>query len=131
MLRRVLAVAAGFVLFNVIVIAAEFVAAQLYAMPSNSGDTAELKAAIAAMPIGPLVVVLAGWAIASFAGGCVTARIARARGPALVLGVAAMVVGIINNIAVPPPLWFWVLTFVVFVPPAWAAARVAVPLSPA
>lgn len=127
MLRRVLAVAAGFVLFNLLVIAAEFVAAKLYAMPSYSGDKAELKAAIAAMPIGPLVVVLAGWAMASFAGGYLTALIARARGPALVLGVAATIIGIINNLAVPPPLWFWALTFAVFIPPAWVAARLAVP----
>ncbi|HEU4427543.1 MAG TPA: hypothetical protein VFT98_02220 [Myxococcota bacterium] len=44
---------------------------------------------------------------------------------ALVVGGLFMLGGVLNNLAFPPPAWFWAATGVVFVPPAWAGGRIA------
>ena len=43
----------------------------------------------------------------------------------MLLGVVAAVRrgGIADNLMIPPPLWFWCVSLVVFLPTAWAGAR--------
>jgi hypothetical protein len=84
---------------------------------------------LAEAPAGALLVVVFGWMLGSFAGGFVTTRIARRRGvvPALVLGGLLTLAGIANNLMLPPPAWFWILSLIVFLPMAYLGARIAAP----
>lgn len=43
---------------------------------------------------------------------------------AIIVGVLLTVAGIFNNLALPPPAWFWI-SVVVFLPAAWAGGRMA------
>ncbi len=53
------------------------------------------------------------------------ARIAGRPFPALLVGGVMMLAGISNLAVIPHPLWFMVLSVLVFVPSAWLASRVA------
>jgi pimeloyl-ACP methyl ester carboxylesterase len=86
-----------------------------------------MREVMANAPTGALLVVVIGWALGSFAGGFAAALISRrpplARG--LVLGSMLMLLGVLNNLMLPPPVWFWLLTFIAFVPAALAGSKVA------
>jgi len=61
-------------------------------------------------------VVALGWVLGSLAGGFVSTWISQ-RSPvvhALILGGLLTLAGIANNLMLPPPVWFWVLTVIVF-----------------
>jgi hypothetical protein len=86
-----------------------------------------VKELLAGAPVGALLVVALGWVLGSVAGGFVAAWIGR-RAPVvhgLVLGGLLTLAGIANNLMLPPPLWFWIATLVVFVPSAYFGARLA------
>ncbi len=126
MLRRAAAVVAAFVLFNLIVIAAEAAERRAFPMPAvDLHDKAALAAAVAAMPMAALLLVLAGWALASLAAGAVAARISRRLESSLVVGGLGTAAGMMNNVACPPPTWFWALTLLTFIPAAFAGGRIA------
>ena len=82
---------------------------------------------LAGAPVGALLVVLVGYVLASVAGGFVTAWIGR-RTPlvhGLALGGLGTLADIANNSMLPPPLWFWVASLMVFIPAAYIGARLA------
>jgi len=128
--RSVLGVVAGFVVASIIMMVVETVNGKvLYPELGKSAqgvtDREEIKQIMATAPNGALVVVLIGWVLGSIGGGAVTTLICR--GPsnrhALVLGCLLTLAGIVNNLMLPPPLWFWIATFVVFLPSTWLGAR--------
>lgn len=43
----------------------------------------------------------------------------------IILGVLLTLAGIANNLMLPPPLWFWIASLVVFIPAAYVDARLA------
>lgn len=129
-LRGIVAVIAGFVAASAVMLAVEsFNGHVLYPevgkLMEGMTDKEAIKAAMASAPAGALIVVLAGWVMGSIAGGFVAAWIGwnAPERHALVLGVLLTLAGIANNLMLPPPVWFWALTFAVFVPPAYAGAR--------
>jgi len=79
------------------------------------------------LPPGALLVVSLGWVLGSLAGGFVSTWISQ-RSPivhALILGGLLTLAGIANNLMLPPPVWFWVLTVIVFLPATYLGARLA------
>ena len=100
---------------------------ELGKMAESMTDREAIRGVLANAPVGAFLVVLLGWALGSFVGGFLCAWIA-GRSPVthgLVLGVLLTLAGIVNNLMVPPPAWFWIPTLLVFVPAAWAGARMA------
>jgi hypothetical protein len=78
-------------------------------------DREVVRQLMATAPIGALLVVLAGWAVGTVAGGLIVGRVA-SRAPALhaiIFGVIIAAAGIANNLMLPPPAWFWVAGLVV------------------
>jgi ABC-type lipoprotein release transport system permease subunit len=90
-------------------------------------DREVLRGIMAAAPVSAFLVVLAGWILGSLVGGWLAARIAGRAGVAhgLVLGALLTMAGCANNLMIPPPLWFWVVSVLVFFPAAYAGARAA------
>lgn len=78
-------------------------------------DREVVRQVFANAPIGALLVVLVGWALGTFAGGWLVARIASRApgGHAIVFGGIIALAGVANNLALPPPVWFWVAGLVV------------------
>ncbi len=52
-------------------------------------------------------------------------RAPRSARHALILGGLLTLAGIANNLMLPPPAWFWLPTLLVFLPAAFAGARMA------
>jgi hypothetical protein len=90
-------------------------------------DREAIRALMASAPVGAFLVVLMGWALGSFVGGVVTAWIARTapQGHALALGVLLTLAGVANNLMLPPPAWFWIVSVLVFLPAACLGAQLA------
>lgn len=136
--RSILAVIAGFVAASLVMVVVESINGhvlypELGKLAEHAADKETIRALMASAPVGAFLVVLFGWALGSFAGGFVAARIALAAPAAhgLVLGVLLTCAGIANNLMLPPPGWFWIPTILVFVPAACAGAMLASRKSPA
>jgi hypothetical protein len=130
LIRSILAVIAGFVTASVIMMVVEtangkLLYPELGKRAEGVTDREELRAIMASAPVGALVVVLVGWALGSVAGGYLATLISGKPpyGHALVLGVLLTLAGVANNLMLPPPLWFWIATFAVFLPATFAGAR--------
>jgi hypothetical protein len=128
--RTILGILAGLVVAWVAMTACEFASLFLHRPPAGLDlrDPQALAAHIAAAPLSAMLVVIAGWALAAFAGGWVAARIARHRmAAALIIGVLVLAGVIANNAMIPHPLWMTVAGIVLPLPLAWLAARAASP----
>jgi hypothetical protein len=130
MFRSIFAVVAGFVAASSIMMAVECANGQiLYPELGKSAagvtDIQKIKEIMASAPLGALVVVLFGWALGSFAGGYLTTLISP-KPPgrmALVLGCLLTLAGVANNLMLPPPLWFWIASFAVFLSATYFGSR--------
>jgi len=129
-LRSLAAVLAGFITASIVMMLVESINGRvLYPGLAKAAegvkDREAMRALFAAAPVGALLVVIGGWTLGSFIGGWVAARLAgrATTGHALVLGVLLMLAGLANNLMLPPPLWFWIVSMVVFLPAAYAGAR--------
>ncbi len=130
--RSILVVIAGFVAASVVMMVVEWINGHL--IYPDLGKAAEgvtdrevVRAIMAAAPVGAFVVVLVGWVLGSLVGGFLAARIG-SNAPmahALVLGALLTVAGVANNMMLPPPVWFWIPTLLVFFPAAYAGGRLA------
>ena len=128
-IRSILAVIAGFVAASVIMMIVEtangkLLYPELGKQAEGVTDREEIKAIMASAPVGALVVVLVGWAVGSVAGGYLATLISRrpSYGHALALGVLLTLAGVANNLMLPPPFWFWIATFAVFLPATYVGA---------
>lgn len=131
-LRSIGAVVAGFVAASIVMMIVETLNGRvLYPGLAKAAegvtDREAIRAIVAGAPIGSLLVVIAGWALGSVVGGWLTVRLAGRSGVAhaVVLGVLLTCAGVANNLALPPPLWFWAVSLVVLLPSAYFGARLA------
>ena len=131
-IRSVAAVIAGFVAASVVMMAVEslngkILYPELAKLAAGVSDRDVVRDILAHAPLGAFLVVLFGWSLGSVAGGFVAAWIA-SRSPvrhAMILGGLLTLAGIANNLMIPPPLWFCVVSLVVFIPAAYAGGRLA------
>ena len=128
--RSIIAVVAGFVAASAIMMAVECLNGKvLYPELGKSAagvtDRQKIKELMASAPVGALIVVLIGWGLGSIAGGFLTTLISRKQSgrPAFVLAGLLTLAGVANNLMLPPPIWFWLATFAVFLPATYLGAR--------
>lgn len=128
--RGILAVIAGFVAAGVVMMLVEsFNGRVLYPELGRAAeglaDREAIRALLASAPMGALLVVILGWTLGSLVGGFLATWIARSDAAvrALVLGGLLTLAGVANNFMLPPPTWFWIPTLLVFLPAAYAGAR--------
>lgn len=129
MMRSILAVLAGVVVAGIVIAGVEYLGHLIYPPPPglDPSDVESMKAMMADIPLGSLLFVLLAWALGSLAGGGVAARIA-ARSyllHALIVGGIMLIGGVINMAMIPHPLWFWIVGVILFLPSAYAGARLA------
>ncbi len=130
--RSILAVIAGFVAASAVMMVVETVNGrvmypELGKLAEGMTDREEIRVLLSNAPVGAFLVVLLGWVLGSLVGGFLATWIGR-NAPvthALVLGVLLTLAGIANNFMLPPPGWFWIPSLVVFLPAAYAGARLA------
>jgi hypothetical protein len=108
--RKVLAVVAGAVVAFLIVLLVEGLGLRIYPPPPgvDVGDPASRAAAVAAMPLGALLFVLAAWVLGAGIGAAVATAVVRreARWPGLVVGGLILAGSLYNLMVIPHPVWF-------------------------
>jgi hypothetical protein len=126
-IRSVLAVLAGSIVAGILIALVEMLGHQIYAPPPgiDPTDPESLRTAMESMPVGALVAVLIAWAIGTFAGSWLAARIAGRAGLAHGMGVGLLMLaaGVANMLMIPHPVWFWCLGVAVFPLAAWLGGR--------
>lgn len=128
-IRSIVAILLGSVLAGVLIAVLESAGHLVYPPPPglDPGDIEALKAAMADIPTGALLLVLLAWGVGTFAGGWLAAGIAR-RAPtvhAMIVGALFLAAGVMNMLMIPHPRWFWFPGVAVFLPAAFAGARLA------
>jgi hypothetical protein len=133
-IRSVAAVVAGFIVASVVMTLVEsintrFLYPELAKLMEGAKDKESIRAEMASAPIGAWFVVFIGWVLASLVGGFLAGWIGRTTPVryALILGAVLTLAGIANNLALPPPTWFWIPTLLAFLPAAYVGARLVPP----
>lgn len=133
MLRTLLGIIVGLVTALLLIFALE--AAGMMVFPPPPGlqlnDEADHARLVASSSTGKKAWVIFGWALASFVGGWMAARISRLYPRIAALAVAALImVGtVMNAMVIPHPMWMNVLGVLLPVPLALLGARLARPRS--
>ena len=130
MLRDVLGAIAGIAVAVLTVMLFEWISHMLYPVPADLDVTSTTALAdhMASAPPGALILVVAGYFVATFDGTFIAAWIGRAK-PfifALVVGVLMLVATVSNLIVIPHPMWFNIAAVAGIIIAAWSAT-VAVP----
>jgi hypothetical protein len=113
-------------------------AARVFALPTIAAGTdpaaakAIMEAAIAKAPMSAMLVMVAGYFVASFAGGFVARKIADGTSirPSMIVGAIVLFATIANFAALSHPTVMVVLGVLAPLPGAWLGARVAGPGAP-
>jgi hypothetical protein len=125
--RSLGAIALGVITAMLVIVAGDTLAHAFYPLPAGIDyrDKPAMSAAIGNLPSGAFAIVLLGWALGSFLGGFVAAKMADRRRlfHALIVGVILLAAGIANLVQVPHPPWMWVAGIIVFPLGAYLAGR--------
>jgi hypothetical protein len=123
MLRSLMAIVGGTIVAFIVVMVLEMVEMKIYPPPPglDMSDPAAVRAVMATIPLGALVLVLVAEVTGAFAGGYLAAFIAR-RTPAvhaLIVGGLVMLAAVGNMLSIPHPVWFWVIALILFLPASY------------
>jgi len=123
MWKNILAVVAGVLTGMIVIGIVEAIGHMVYPLPEGLDpyNTDALKAYMADMPVGALLLVLLAWGSGSFIGGWATAMLASRsiRLFSIIVGVVLLAAGIYNMIMIPHPVWFMILGILIFIPAAY------------
>jgi pimeloyl-ACP methyl ester carboxylesterase len=124
-LRYIGGIIAGMIAAFALVASAEAVVHVLYPPPpgTNMDDFEQVKKFVAALPLTALVLVLAGWLIGTFVATWLAAKIARDPISAYIVGALLLAGGVFNAIKIPQPVWFSIVSFVIYIGATWVGAR--------
>jgi hypothetical protein len=136
-LRSIATVLAGFVMASIVMMIVEALNGHVFFPELGKAakgvtDRERVRALLATAPVGALLVVIAGWCLGGLAGGWTAAKLsARATVQhGLVVGALLTLAGVANNLMIPPPLWFWIVSLAVLMPAAYLGTRLARRRSP-
>jgi hypothetical protein len=128
-LRRVGAVIVGLIVAFLLVAGAESISHILHPPPPGTDmhDMNQVKAFVATLPMSALLVVLAGWLIATFVATLLAAKIAQSPIAGYVVGALLLCAGIVNAFMIPQPVWFSIASFAIYIGATWVGARAGKP----
>lgn len=128
--KLILAVLGGVVVGVLTIFAIESVNMVRFPGPEglNMEDKEAFNAYVASLPLSALLTVLFAFAFGSFMAGFVSSKIADSKQlvVSIICGVLLMGAGIVNIIMIPHPMWFNIVTIVIFIPMAIWGSKVAV-----
>ena len=127
MKRNVMAVVAAIVTGGIVVFILDFVGHAIYPVEpgldlSRPESVSEYMKSI---PVGALMLVAFSQAAGAYSGGFVSGLISKSRTVALAYGVFALLLGVLNLLAIPHPVWLSVVLILVPVPAAVLGFRSA------
>lgn len=130
-LRNTLAALAGMFAAGLSIAAIQAVNGLLFPPPPgfDPSDPEQVAAMMEQIPLAALIIVELSYAVGSFLGGVVIAKLAASRRQLLaaVIGGLLTLAGFANLLALPHPLWFAILSTITYVPMALLGARLLEP----
>ena len=121
--KRILAVIAGIITSFILIAIVEYISALVYPLPPGTDfkNVEAMKQLMQTLPVGALWFVVLAYTVGSFGGGLIAAIVAPSYKirSGIIVGCVVMAGGIMNLIDIPHPLWFAVITLLVFVPFAY------------
>ena len=122
-LKRILAVAAGVGIGLAFVMIGDYGASLIYAFPSNidPANKQMITEVMSHVPLSAFLVMLAGYVAGAFLGGMVGTLIAgrEMSRPAIIIGIILTMGNIWNQMEIPHPMWFSIVSTLVYIPFAW------------
>jgi hypothetical protein len=117
-MRSVLSVLAGVVTAIVVIMLVQLASSVIFPLPAGIDPTNRdsMAAYVRAMSAGTYVMVILSYALGSLAGGYVASMISLSIQTAMVVGGIQSLMGIINLVSLPHPLWFTVVCMLVYLP---------------
>jgi hypothetical protein len=134
MLRNIVSVVAGIIASAVLIAIVEVISHKIYPPPTgiDFNNKEVLKELMNTMPKGALLMVILAHAIGTFGGGVVTALIATEKRImfSAITGGVVLIMGIVNLIMLPHPVWFAIADILVYIPFAYFGALLALKVKP-
>jgi hypothetical protein len=126
--KRILSVFAGLITAFIVIFLLENLWKVIYPPPANLNleDKAVWSELMKTMPMGALWCLILGYAAGSFAGGLVAAKVAVNVRVSIVVGAILMVGGIANLVMIEHPLWFIIVSNLVYIPFAYLGGKMVV-----
>ena len=129
MLKSVISIVTGILVAALVVFLVGLLGHQIYPPPMGIEvrDMETLKILIGFASVGVFVVIISAWMLGSFVGGYCAAGLAESSKMkhAIVVGAVLMIFGLIIMLIFVPPIWFWILGLLSFIPLACIGANVA------
>ena len=126
--KAVLAVVAGLVTGSLLILVLELLSSERPPDGIDITDKVAMKAWIDTLPMKAFVILLLVYFLGAIAAGYVANVVARSTKyrPALIAGAGLLVSGIMNLIDIPHPMWFAVVSSLLFLAGAWVGGRIAI-----
>lgn len=129
-MRSILSIFAGLFAGFLIILGVEEWSHQIYPLPPgvDLSNKEGLQNLMLQIPIGALLMILLAYALGSLGAGMVTSTLAKAEAPlkkSLICGAILLIGGLSNLIMIPHPLWFAMLSTLLYLPMAYAGHQVA------
>jgi hypothetical protein len=126
-IRSALVLFAGVVVAVLVVILMDGLVTRIYPLPAGTdlNNPESLRQAIATLPAGAFLLLVAGWALAAAAGSYLATRLATqsAATHGLIVALFVLVATVANLARIPHPLWMWPAAIILIPAAGWAAAR--------
>jgi hypothetical protein len=117
-MKRFLAVLTGCAVGIIVIFISEKLGHIIYPLPANIDpkNMEQLKELMATVPPMYLILVLIGAFLGSFVGGLISTIIVKTKDktPALIVGLVLTVLGLINILFIPHPMWFNVSALLIY-----------------
>ncbi|MCB9308248.1 MAG: hypothetical protein H6565_16755 [Lewinellaceae bacterium] len=121
--RTVLAVVAGIVVGGIVISAVEMFSPHHPPADLDFNDKDKVAEWIRSLPSSAFTIALLACFLGAVAAGWVANTIANAHRPALVAGFGLFAAGVFNLIAIPHPVWFAIVSSLLYFAGAWAGGR--------
>jgi hypothetical protein len=126
-IRSALVLLGGVVVAVIVVSLMDGVVISVYPLPAGTdpSNPESLRQAVATLPVGAFLLLVAGWALAAAAGSYLAARLATqsAATHGLIVALFVLVATVANLARIPHPVWMWPATIILIPAAGWAAAR--------
>lgn len=117
MLWKILGVVFGVIVAGMAVAGGEFVLAAIWPMPQSGGmpDSEAMKTFMAGVPLGMKIGLAAVYAVATFLGAVVAARVAKGRWAGWTITTIMLMLTVANFVMLPHPVWLVALCLIAIV----------------
>lgn len=109
----------------------EYLILNVFPLPANIDmqDINSIEENMDSIPLINFIMVLIGYALASFIAGFVSIKIKTHNPvlPIMIIGIVLTVFGFINFVTIPHPIWMIVIGSIIFIPMVWLGGKLGTP----